>query len=64
MILVADSSCDTSDSDVDVTMVDLQGHKVCGESIWENTEHQKVIEIPFDIGGMKAYSIKGSNCTD
>ena len=65
LILVDDSSCDTSDSDDDVTMmVDLQGHKVCGESTWENIECQKVIEIPFDIDGMKAYSMKGFNRTD
>ena len=37
LILVGDSSCDTSDSAGHVTMmVDLQGHKVCGESTWEN----------------------------
>ena len=36
-ILVGDFSCYTSDSDDDVTMmVDLQGHKVCGECTWEN----------------------------
>ena len=65
LILVGDSSCDTSDSDDDVTMmVDLQGHEVCGESTWENIECQKVIEIPFDIDGMKAYSMKGFNRTD
>ena len=45
-------------------MVDLQGHKVCGESNWENIERQKLIEIPFDIEEMKVYSIKGSNRRD
>ena len=65
LILVGDSSCDTNDSGDDVTMmVDVQGHKVCGESTWENIERQKVIEIPFNIDGMKVYSIKGSNRTD
>ena len=60
LILADDSSCDTSDSDDDVTMmVDLQGHKACGESTWENIECQKVIEIPFGIAGMKA-SMKDS----
>ena len=50
LILVGDSSFDTSDSDDDVTMmVDLQGNKVCGESNWKNIERQKVIEIPFNI---------------
>ena len=65
LILVGDSSCDRSDSDDDVTMlVDLQGHKVCEESTWENIKRQKVIEIPFDIDGMKVYSIIVSNRTD
>ena len=45
-------------------MVDLQGHKVCGESTWENIKRQKIIEIMFDIDGMKVYSIKGSNHRD
>ena len=64
-ILVGDFSCYTSDSDDDVTMmVDLQEHKVCGESTWENIERQKVIETPLDIDGMKVYSIKGCNRTD
>ena len=39
-------------------MVDLQGHKVCEESTWENIERQKVIEIPFGIDGMKLNFIK------
>ena len=65
LILVGYSSCDTSDSDDDVTMiVDFQGHKVCGESTWENIERQKAIEMPFNIDGMKVYSIKGSSRTD
>ena len=61
MILAGDSSCGTSDSDDDdvTMMVDLQGHKVRGESTWENIECQKVIEIPFGIDGMKA-SMKDS----
>ena len=64
MILVGDSS-ETSDSGDDVTMmVDLQGHKVCGEINWENIDHQKVIEIPLDIDGMKVYFIKRSSCID
>ena len=64
-ILVGDSSCDTIDSDDDVTMMaDLQEHKVCGESTWENVERQKVIEIPLDTDGMKVYCIKGFNCSD
>ena len=45
-------------------MVDLQGHKVCGEINWENIDHQKVIEIPLDIDEMKVYFIKGSSRTD
>ena len=65
LILVGDSSCDTSDSDDDVTMiVDLQGYKVCGESTLENIERQKVIKIPFDNTRMKVYSIKVTSCTD
>ena len=65
LILVGDSSCDTSDSDDDVTMiVDLQGYKVCGEITLENIKRQKVIEIPFDNAGMKVHSIKGPNRTD
>ena len=39
-------------------MVDLQGHKVCEKSTWENIERQKVIEIPFGIDGMKLNFIK------
>ena len=45
-------------------MVDLQEHRVCEESTWENIERQKVIEIPLDIDRMKVYSIKGFNCSD
>ena len=64
-ILVDDSSCDTSDSDDDVTMiVDLQEQRVYEESTWENIERQKVIKIPLDIDRMKVYSIKGFNCSD
>ena len=45
-------------------MVDLQEHKVCGESTRENIERRKVIEIPFDNDGMRVHSVKGSNRTD
>ena len=65
LILVGDFSCNTSDSDDDTTMMlDLQGHKFFRENTWENIERRKVIEISFDIDGMKVYSIKGSNCAD
>ena len=46
LILVGDSSCDTSNSDDDVTMM---VDKVCGESTWENIKRLKVIEIPIWI---------------
>ena len=65
LILVGHSSCNTSGSDDNVTMMmGWQGQNVCGGNTWENIECQKVIEIPFDVDGMKVYSIKESNYTD
>ena len=65
LILVGHSSCNTSGSDDNVTMMmGWQGQNVCGGNTWENIECQKVIEIPFDVDGMKVYFIKESNYTD
>lgn len=40
------------------------GPKVLGQGAWENIECEDVEKLPYDINGMKAYSLQGFNRFD